>query len=236
MPASLVKAVLTALDRINLPLMDPEQYLIADEVCILDTSKAKRELGWQPRYKDDDMLLAAYREYSRGTASGAGHTPATIGDADVSTLHDTGVIDGMPTFDGASLRMTRRTDAGVQLVVWSLRDGIWQRWASRPVVRQAELLELWMSSYQFLGNEAGTVRALPGVAQWQVYYWRNNAWSNPQSTGDVATPGRGAQNPRPAAGSKQRLPEGIRVVLTMAPGSGLNGSITRDFVLRTRSE
>ena len=66
--------------------------------------------------------------------------------------------------------------------------------------------------------------------------WRNNAWSNPQSTGDVATPGRGAQNPRPAAGSKQRLPEGIRVVLTMAPGSGLNGSITRDFVLRTRSE
>lgn len=157
-------------------------------------------------------------------------------DADVSTLHDTGVIDGMPTFDGASLRMTRRTDAGVQLVVWSLRDGIWQRWASRPVVRQADLLELWMSSYQFLGNEAGTVRALPGVAQWQVYYWRNNAWSNPQSTGDVAMPGGSAQNPRPAAGSKQRLPEGIRVVLTMAPGSGLNGSITRDFVLRTRSE
>ena len=85
MPAPLVKVVLTALDRINLPLMDPEQYLIADEVCILDTSKAKRELGWQPRYKDDDMLLAAYREYRRGTASGAGHTRSAIGDADVST-------------------------------------------------------------------------------------------------------------------------------------------------------
>jgi dTDP-glucose 4,6-dehydratase len=62
-PASLVKAALTALDLINLPLMDPEQYLIADEVCILDTSRAKRELGWQPRYRDEDMLLAAYREY-----------------------------------------------------------------------------------------------------------------------------------------------------------------------------
>jgi general secretion pathway protein J len=157
-------------------------------------------------------------------------------DVDVSTLHDTGVIDGMPTFDGASLRMTRRTDTGVQLVVWSLRDGTWQRWASRPVVRQADLLELWMSSYQFLGNEAGTVRALPGVAQWQVYYWRNNAWSNPQSTGDVAPPPGDAQPPGGLPGSKQRLPEGIRVVLTMAPGSGLNGSITRDFVLRTRSE
>ncbi|MGH6947095.1 MAG: NAD-dependent epimerase/dehydratase family protein [Kiloniellales bacterium] len=71
-PAALVKALLTALDRINLPLMDPEQYLIADEACILDTSKAKNELGWQPRYKDDDMLLAAYREYRSGREIGAG--------------------------------------------------------------------------------------------------------------------------------------------------------------------
>jgi dTDP-glucose 4,6-dehydratase len=71
-PASLVKAALTTLDRINLPLMDPEQYLIADEVCILDTSKAKRELGWRPRHRDDDMLLAAYREYRREMAHSAG--------------------------------------------------------------------------------------------------------------------------------------------------------------------
>jgi dTDP-glucose 4,6-dehydratase len=84
-PASLVKAVLSALDWINLPLMDPEQYLIADEVCILDTSKAKRELGWQPRYRDDDMLLAAYREYGRGKVSGARDARAANGDANVST-------------------------------------------------------------------------------------------------------------------------------------------------------
>lgn len=155
-------------------------------------------------------------------------------DADLSTLHDTGLIDNMPAFDGASLRLTRRTDAGVQLVVWTLRDGIWHRWTSQPVVRQNDLMELWLRSYQLLGNEAGTVRALPGLAQWQVYYWRNNGWSNPQSTGDIATPD---QTPQPgSSGSKQRLPEGIRVVLTMAPGSGLNGSITRDLVLRTRSE
>ena len=34
---------------VNMPIMDPEQYLIADEMCILDTSKAKRELGWRPQ-------------------------------------------------------------------------------------------------------------------------------------------------------------------------------------------
>lgn len=156
-------------------------------------------------------------------------------DADLSTLHDTGLIKDMPAFDGASLRLTRRTDAGVQLVVWTLRDGIWQRWASPPMVRENDLQEAWLRSYQLLGNEAGTVRALPGLEQWQVYYWRNNAWSNPQSTGDVTAPPTPGTAP-PPAGSKQQLPQGVRVVLTMAPGSGLNGTYTRDLVLRTRSE
>jgi dTDP-glucose 4,6-dehydratase len=79
-PARLVKAALTALDWINLPLMDPEQYLIADEVCILDTSKAKRELGWEPQYNDEDMLLAAYREYRNSRTFGEGHAKSTIGE------------------------------------------------------------------------------------------------------------------------------------------------------------
>lgn len=70
-PAWLVKRTLDALDAINLPLMDPEQYLIADEVCILDTSRARRDLGWTPRYHDSDMLIAAYSEYRRNLGSSA---------------------------------------------------------------------------------------------------------------------------------------------------------------------
>lgn len=76
-PAPLVKATLTALDKINKPLMDPEQYLIADEYCVLDCSKAKREIGWQPKHGDEDMLLAAYREYRRGIDA-ARHGAAAI--------------------------------------------------------------------------------------------------------------------------------------------------------------
>lgn len=64
-PASLVKLTLDTLDAINLPIMDPEQYKIADEICILDTSRAKRELGWVPKHRDEDMLLAAYTEYRK---------------------------------------------------------------------------------------------------------------------------------------------------------------------------
>ena len=68
-PANLVKLTLTALDAINLPIMDPEQYLIADETCILDTSALKSDLGWQPMHRDEDMLKAAYREYRAGKAA-----------------------------------------------------------------------------------------------------------------------------------------------------------------------
>ena len=62
-PAFLVKFVLDILDRIGMPLMDPEQYLIADETCVLDVSKGERELGWIPQDSDEDMLLAAYTDY-----------------------------------------------------------------------------------------------------------------------------------------------------------------------------
>jgi dTDP-glucose 4,6-dehydratase len=70
-PAALVKMTLNTLDWLNLPLMDPEQYLIADEVCILDTSAAKADLGWHPLHRDEDMLKAAYREYRAGLAKPA---------------------------------------------------------------------------------------------------------------------------------------------------------------------
>ena len=65
-PAWLVKSTLAALDRLNRPILDPEQYLIANEHCILDTKRAKVELGWQPKFSDSDMLVAAYEEYKKG--------------------------------------------------------------------------------------------------------------------------------------------------------------------------
>lgn len=78
-PAWAVKRTLDLLDLLNLPLMDPEQYLIADEMCVLDVSKGKRELGWVPQYRDEEMLIAAYDEYrakKAGNASAARHVPA----------------------------------------------------------------------------------------------------------------------------------------------------------------
>ncbi|PWL17513.1 NAD(P)-dependent oxidoreductase [Falsochrobactrum shanghaiense] len=69
-PAWAVKRTLDFLDWLNMPLMDPEQYLIADEMCVLDVSKGERELGWIPQYRDEDMLIAAYSEYRKKLADG----------------------------------------------------------------------------------------------------------------------------------------------------------------------
>ncbi|ORE94854.1 NAD(P)-dependent oxidoreductase [Aurantimonas sp. 22II-16-19i] len=71
-PGWAVKRTLDLLDALNMPLMDPEQYLIADEECVLDVSKGGRQLGWVPQYRDEDMLIAAYSEYRNTLASGSG--------------------------------------------------------------------------------------------------------------------------------------------------------------------
>jgi general secretion pathway protein J len=64
------------------------------------------------------------------------------------------------------------------------------------------------------------------VSEWQVYFFRGNAWSNAQSSGDVAAPAAGASAP-----ARQVLPSGVRLLLSFAEGSGRIGSVTRDTVL-----
>lgn len=76
-PGWAVKRTLDLFDLVNLPIMDPEQYLIADEMCILDCTKAKQQLGWSADYRDADMLIAAYDEYHDGLKAGESGSHAT---------------------------------------------------------------------------------------------------------------------------------------------------------------
>lgn len=141
---------------------------------------------------------------------------------DLKATQDSGVLpQPIPSFDGISLRLTRRTDEGLQLVVWSLRGGTWLRWAGNPVTGTRALQDQWMNSQQFIGNEAGQLRTLTGIAEWQAYCFRGNAWSNCQSSAGTSTPVPTTQDPL----------KGLRVVLTFAEGSGFAGSVTRDIAL-----
>lgn len=163
-------------------------------------------------------------------------TVMTQWEQDFAALHDVGG-DLSFGFDGAAVRLTRRADdGGVRLVVWQLRNGELQRWAGPAVTRVGELQEQWMRSLQFVGTEPGQLRALQGVASLQLYCYRNNAWSNCQSTGDVSvTPGAGGRPPAEAApgtpgGPQQLLPSGVRLTLGFA-GPVLQGTLTRDVML-----
>lgn len=149
-------------------------------------------------------------------------------EADLAEVQDSGLLPALQ-FDGANLRLTRRSAAGLQLVVWSLRGGSWTRWASEPVTRGGELQQLWLRSQQLLGNEPEQLRTLAGISGWQLYFWRGNAWSNAQSSGDVVLPGAAAS--APAAAVRQALPGGVRLVLAFDVGSGYAGTLTRDVRL-----
>ncbi len=62
-PGWLTKLALRSLHLIKMAPMDPEQYEIADLDVALDTSAAKRELGWVSTESDESLLLAAYSSY-----------------------------------------------------------------------------------------------------------------------------------------------------------------------------
>jgi general secretion pathway protein J len=148
---------------------------------------------------------------------------------DIEGIYNTGGFPPAMQFDGATLRLTRKTENGVQVVAWSLRNGEWLRWTGPEVTRRDQLADSWMRSQQLQGTEAGTLHVLQGVAAWQVYYCRQHqCWSNAQSTGDVANAGGPANPANPNAQATQTLPGGIRIVLTFA-GAPLQGTLTRDL-------
>lgn len=62
-PGKLVKLVLGILGALGLEIMYKEQYMIADENYVLDVSKTVKDLGWKPRYNDQDMIIRAYKEW-----------------------------------------------------------------------------------------------------------------------------------------------------------------------------
>ena len=148
---------------------------------------------------------------------------------DLAALQESSAVPAL-TCDGQTVRLTRRTEGGLQVVAWSLRpDGTastWQRWAGPAVTTTTALQDGWLRTQQFQGNEPGQLRALAGLDQWQVYFYQGNAWSNCQSTGDI-----NAAASAPPGATRQALPSGVRLMLTFAPGSGLAGSLVRDTLI-----
>lgn len=142
--------------------------------------------------------------------------------ADLDAIMDAGVSDIQPLdFDGQRLRLTRQSsqpNAGVVVVAWTLRSTangrVLQRYASLPNTSRAALQAAWLAADRWsktpLADDANFVATLMPASSWQLFYYRDGAWSNPQSAAGVTSIGAVA------------LPDGVQLVLDL-PG----GKLTR---------
>jgi general secretion pathway protein J len=155
-------------------------------------------------------------------------TVLTQWEQDLRAVHDSGLVPAI-SFDGQTLRLTRRVEGGVALVAWSVRGGLWQRWASPAVTRSGPLQEAWLRSQQLLGNEPGQLTLAEEASEWQVYFSRGGQWTNAQSTGDIAqpvAPPPATPGSAPAAAPREQLPDAVRLVITLG-----GAKLTRDIAL-----
>jgi general secretion pathway protein J len=177
-------------------------------------------------------------------------------DAVVQTPQASGI-----DWDGRVLRITRRYGAAgvtgasnaqangetLRVVAWTRRsvDGTaqWLRWQSDAVQTRSALQDALQRAQLWAQNPSdadrrGEVVLLP-LEGWQIFYYRNDAWSNPlsasgQASGPTSDGAAPATSPATGAASGLSLmPDGVRLVLKLAPGQALAGTITRDWVQPT---
>jgi general secretion pathway protein J len=145
---------------------------------------------------------------------------------DMSQVIDSKVLPQPVMFDGATLRVARRTPDGIQLVLWTLQDRRWQRWASPPYTHMTELTEAWMRSQQWGAISGNAVTVLENVDDFQVYVCNpatigtsGCSWNNVQSTQGAAPAASAASTTLPAVAQAN----GIRILLKLP-----EGEITRE--------
>ena len=149
-------------------------------------------------------------------------------------------------WDGNTLRLTRTNAAdpaaGLRVVAWTRQStaGWWLRWQSAPLTTMQAWASAWNAAAQWgqeaslSGLDASTgggaqAVAIVRVSDWRLYYFRNNAWTNPLSSGAEGASNTAGTNTATAAS----LPGGIRLLLTLAPGPGIAGPLTVDWVRPT---
>ncbi len=141
-------------------------------------------------------------------------------------------------FDSRILRITRRFGGDeVRVVAWGTRrvdSGTqstrrFMRWVSEPVRTRGQWQAAWDQAARWGQNpgDAEILRetAVLSVDEWQIFYFRNDAWSNPLSADGTATPNNN---------SGSANPDGVRLILQLSPSQQPGGKLTLDWVQPTR--
>jgi general secretion pathway protein J len=163
--------------------------------------------------------------------------------ADLDAMVQTPQLNAID-WNGRVLRLTRRnaTDdsAGVLVAAWSRRvvdgKGQWLRWQSPPLTSRGQLQEAWQQAARWAQNPGDAERerevTVVPLDEWQIFYFRGDAWSNPLSS-DASTGAIPATTI--TTGGPANIPDGVRLVLNLPAGQALAGRLTRDWVRPTVS-
>ena len=179
------------------------------------------------RYTDDVLALQAGLSQWRADLDAMMVWPVTDG----SPPYQTSASQRSLSWDGRLLRITRTSAGepagGLRVVAWMRRpDGQWLRWQSAPFLSQNVWKAAWDNAENWSqtaneqaadGTGAQAVR-VANATEWQVHYFRNNAWTNPLSSGAESAAAVGT------------LPDGVRLLINFAPGQALNGPMVLDWV------
>lgn len=168
----------------------------------------------------DAMMIWQARSLTTGSTGGSG------------TSNDSPKVNRSLSWDGNTLRITRMVadgaDEGLRVVAWTRRagNGQWLRWQSPPVLT----LQAWQSAWEAAARwgETASLQSTPGggaqetviaiASDWQLHYFRNNAWTNPLSSSSEG------------ADLTDATPDGLRLMVTLAQGQALSGLLTVDWV------
>ena len=165
-------------------------------------------------------------------------TALTQWSTDLDAAADFGTSSAID-WNAGVLRVLRRgvdpTGAPCAYVVgWAQRNGeqgpSWQRWQSPPLTTRAQWQQAWTMALSWGQNgsnpgNGATVSLLP-LTTWSVAWYRNGVWA---PAGDSS----GTQGQSSTQTTTPAMPDGVRLILTLPPGAGLAGDLTRDWVRPT---
>lgn len=142
-------------------------------------------------------------------------------------------------WDGRVLRLTRRTvpaGNGLVVVAWTRRSdlgGQWLRWQSPELRTFGGWYEAWGQATRWAQNagmddRSREVLVMP-LDDWQIFYFRTNAWTNPLSTDAslaAVPPASGGSSSSGGVAAVPAIPPvaGVPARPASSPSSGLPGS------------
>ncbi len=184
----------------------------------------------------DGMLRAQSQLQARADQVLALQVGLAKWNADLQALEPLAQVTALD-WNGQALRLVRRSPLGIPpgadgvvVAAWTRRtdpgpQGTWLRWQSPPLTRRADVEQAWLQAEAWASDpararDAAEVAVLP-LDGWRLLYFRDGRWQE-------ATPGdpQDAETHRPPT----PLPDGVRLVLTLAAGGPLRGMLTVDWV------